>query len=158
METASSADHSKGPDQDVTIGGETNLAARLFSRLGDRQLKEIGILSGMLPVIFALCDGQSLSQKALAEYAIIEQPTMANTLMRMEREGLIERRVDLGDRRSHLISLTPVALAKVERVREIIASVNKVAMQNLKEDERILFHGLLKRIIISLQKHAVKEI
>ena len=48
----------------------------------------------------------ALSQTALARWASVEQPTMANTLNRMERDGLIVRTPDPDDRRSALISLT----------------------------------------------------
>lgn len=145
-------------NREESVGYMTNWAARLFARASDRQLKEIGISSGMLPIVFALCDGQSLSQKALAEYAAIEQATMANTLSRMEREGLIERRVDPADRRSQLISLTPSAMTNAKRVRETIFFVNAAALQDLEESERAVFLQLLKRVILSLERVSAKDV
>src|SRR5882724_11960371 len=48
------------------------------------------VAAGYLPVCFAL----AATQTALASLAAIEQPTMAATLTRMERDGLIHRRPD----------------------------------------------------------------
>ena len=70
------------------------------------------VAAGYLPVFFAL----AATQTALASLAAIEQPTMAATLTRMERDSLIHRRPDPQDGRSSLISLTPVALKKVNAV------------------------------------------
>ena len=44
-----------------------------------------------LPVLRALVHGRALSQKDLAEQARVEQPTMAEMLVRMERDGVVER-------------------------------------------------------------------
>ena len=87
----------------------TNWAARLFARAIDQRLKAIGVSSGQLPVFFALAGGKALTQKELARLAAIEQPTMASTLARMERDGLIERRPDPDDGRSSLVSLSAKA-------------------------------------------------
>ncbi|MBN9060602.1 MAG: MarR family transcriptional regulator, partial [Rhizobiales bacterium] len=107
-----------------SAGYMTNWAARLFARAIDRRLKPLGISSGQLPVFFALGGGAALSQRALTEVAAIEQPTMAATLARMERDGLVEKRPDPDDRRSTLVSLTPAAMEKARAVREAIDGVN----------------------------------
>ncbi|WP_035829953.1 MarR family winged helix-turn-helix transcriptional regulator [Kaistia adipata] len=133
-----------------SAGYMTNWAARLFARAIDRRLKPLGISSGQLPVFFALGGGAALSQKALAELAAIEQPTMAATLSRMERDGLIEKSPDPDDRRSSLISLTPVALEKAQEVREVIASVNAAALSALSPGEQEAYLGSLAKITAAL--------
>ncbi|MDJ1463839.1 MULTISPECIES: MarR family winged helix-turn-helix transcriptional regulator [Nitratireductor] len=129
----------------------TNWAARLFARAIDRNLRDIGVTSGMLPVFFALGEGAWLSQKALTKSAGIEQPTMAATLLRMERDGLIERRADPEDRRSRLIGLTPDAMEKAVRVRQAVGSVNGLALEALTDAERAHYLALLEKIVSSLQ-------
>lgn len=134
-----------------SAGYMTNWAARLFARVIDRHLKEIGVSTGMMPVFFALGGGASLSQKVLAERAAVEQPTMAATLLRMERSGLIERRPDPTDGRSQLIALTPEAMAKVTRVRQAVVAVNGVALEGFDEAERAQYLSLLQRVVQSLE-------
>lgn len=130
----------------------TNWAARLFARAIDRRLKQFGVSSGQMPVFFALGDGAALSQKVLAAIASIEQPTMAATLSRMERDGMIERRPDPRDGRSQLVALTPEAMEKALKVKEAGMSVNAVALTDLTETEREQFLELLGKVITSLEK------
>ncbi|WP_404405511.1 MarR family winged helix-turn-helix transcriptional regulator [Pelagibacterium halotolerans] len=138
-------------DRRASAGYMTNWAARLFARVVDRRLKSIGVSSGYMPVFFALGDGSALTQKALAEIAAIEQPTMAATLKRMERDGLLERRPDPADRRSALIALTPVAREKAREVQQAVRDINAAALSQLSEDERAAYLDMLARITKSLE-------
>jgi MarR family transcriptional regulator, transcriptional regulator for hemolysin len=138
-------------DRDRSAGYLTNWAARLFARLIDRRLKPFGLSSGQLPVFFALGGGAALTQKALAEVAAIEQPTMAATLLRMERDGLIERRADPHDGRSALIRLTPAALKKAPGVLQAVQVANAEALAGLKDEEQELFLKLLGGVIANLE-------
>jgi MarR family transcriptional regulator, transcriptional regulator for hemolysin len=137
-------------DRTQSPGYMTNWAARLFARAIDRKLRAIGISSGQLPVFFALGNGEALSQKALTRAAAIEQPTMAATLARMERDGLVARKPDPADKRSALISLTPTALEKLKSVREAIASVNAAAIADLDAKQREDYLVMLRSIIAAL--------
>jgi MarR family transcriptional regulator for hemolysin len=135
-----------------SAGYMTNLAARLFAREVDRKVRELGVSAGYLPVLFALADGKALTQTSLANVAAIEQPTMAATLTRMERDGLVQRRPDPDDGRSSLISLTSAAQKKVRAVEAAVSKVNERALSGLPDKERVAFMGALEAIVRSLQK------
>lgn len=139
-------------ERNQSAGYMTNWTARLFARAIDRRLKAIGVSSGQMPVFFALGDGAALTQKALAAAASIEQPTMAATLSRMERDGLIERRPAPGDGRSQLVALTPKAMEKAALVREGAAAVNKAALEALDDAERETYLRLLAKVTSSLER------
>lgn len=128
----------------------TNWAARMFARAIDKELKGSGISSGYMPIIFALANGAALPQKTLAERASIEQPTMAATLARMERDGLVGRRRNPEDGRSALFFLTPEGLEKTATVRAAGHAVNARAMRDLSEEERALYLDLLDRVVGAL--------
>lgn len=136
--------------RDKSAGYMTNWAARLFARAIDRRLKPLGLSSAHMPVMFALGDGREMSQKALAEAAAIEQPTMAATLSRMERDGLVQRRPDPGDRRAMLFSLTPQAAEKADAVHAAAVGVNERALAGLAPQERDAFLGMLARVVAGL--------
>lgn len=137
-----------------SAGYMTNWAARLFARAMDRRLKKLGLSSGQMPVFFALGDGRALSQKALTEFAAIEQPTMAATLARMERDGLVTRSPDPADGRSALISMTPMALSKAKEIKQAVADINRAALEDLEESERETFLRLLRSVVSSLERFA----
>ncbi|MBE0693083.1 MAG: winged helix-turn-helix transcriptional regulator [Aquamicrobium sp.] len=136
--------------RDKSAGYMTNWAARLFARAIDRRLKPQGLSSAHMPVMFALGDGRELPQKVLAEAAAIEQPTMAATLSRMERDGLVVRRPDPRDRRAMLFSLTPQARAKAQAVFAAAVEVNAQALSGLMPEERTAFLGMLARVVAAL--------
>ena len=134
----------------LSAGHMTSRAARLFSRVADRRLKLIGMAPGQLPVYYELAKGAQLTQKALAEAAAVEQPTMAATLSRMERDGLLNRAPDLKDKRSSLFSLTPAALGNAALVRQIIDDGNNAALAGFSDAEQAALLDMLNRIIANL--------
>lgn len=133
--------------RETSAGYMTNWAARLFARELERQLAPTGIAPAYMPVLFALADGSTLTQKELARRAAVEQPTMAATLNRMERDAMIDRHPDPGDKRSALVALTPLALGKVETVERVVSAINTLALEQLTPSERSQFLSLLARII-----------
>lgn len=131
-----------------SAGYLTNWAARLFVRAIERQLE--GGSAGPMPVFFALLSEGSLSQKDLASWASVEQPTMANTLNRMERDGLIARTPDPKDGRSALITLTAVGRQRAEQAMAAAAEVNTLAFSGLTPAERESYFELISKMIEKL--------
>jgi DNA-binding MarR family transcriptional regulator len=139
-------------DRNKSTGYMTNWAARLFARAIDVKLKPLGLSSAYMPVIFALAHGEELSQRALTEAASIEQPTMAATLARMERDGFVTKRADSNDRRSSLYSLTPGGMEMTGKVRVAGQAVNAAAMQGLSEAEHEAYLAMLDRMVANLAR------
>ena len=134
-------------DRFRSSGYMTNWTARLLARAIDTRLRPIGMSSGYMPVMFALAHGASLSQRALTEFAAIEQPTMAATLARMERDGR-----DPADGRAWLYTLSDAGTAKSVKVREAGLEVNEAALAGMTPDERETFLATLARVVANLEK------
>lgn len=139
-------------ERNASAGYLTNWAARLFARAIDKRLKALGLSSGQLPVFFALAGGVELTQKQLARTASIEQPTMAATLSRMERHGMVERRPDPRDRRSSLIRLSAAARDKIPAVMEATSAVNTEALADLTPQQREIYLDALTTVIAALSR------
>ncbi|HEV7346674.1 MAG TPA: MarR family transcriptional regulator [Devosia sp.] len=137
--------------RETSAGYLTNWAARLFARELERQLAPSGIAPAYMPVLFALADGGTLTQKDLARRAAVEQPTMAATLNRMERDAMITRRRDPGDKRSALVALTPLALGKISTVERVVSAINALALEQLEPAERDQYLALLRKVIAVLE-------
>lgn len=127
-----------------------NWAARLFAREMDDALRPFGLASGQLPVFFALADGEPLPQRELVRLAAVEQSTMAKTLARMERDGLIQRSPDPNDRRSMLISLTSSAAIRLPDIAAAVAAINAKSHLYLSVEDSELLLNLLRRVVSSL--------
>jgi MarR family transcriptional regulator for hemolysin len=132
-------------------GHLVNRLARLMNRLGEGRLKPLGFSTGQLPVLGILSDGKALPQKDLAQWAKIEQPSMAQMLARMERDGLIRRTPDPNDKRSTLISLTDEARNRLPAMHEVLTQGNAGALTGLSDDEIAMLSTLLKKVIANLE-------
>ncbi len=128
-----------------------NRAARLVSRIGESRLRALSLGVGQVPVLAALKDGAALSQKALTDIAVIEQPSMAQLLARMERDGLVGRQSDPKDGRVSLFSLTPLALGRLPEARAILAQANAAALEGLSDEERMVLIALLQRVVDNVE-------
>ncbi|MQT11503.1 MarR family winged helix-turn-helix transcriptional regulator [Segnochrobactrum spirostomi] len=129
----------------------TNFAARLFAQAIARELRPLGVSPGQLPVFFALADGSALSQKALVQAAATEQPSMAEALSRMQKDGWVQREPDPQDGRSFLYSLTPAALEKTDALLEAVRSVNATATADLTQEECAAYFSALNKIVGALK-------
>jgi MarR family transcriptional regulator, transcriptional regulator for hemolysin len=135
-----------------TPGHLISLAARGFARLSEARLKPLGFGVGHLPVLVALQDGQIGSQRDLARFARIEQPSMAQMLARMERDGLIQRVPDPADGRSSRISLTENALARLPDACAVLFQGNRDALAGFTNEETMQLVALLSRLIANLDR------
>ena len=82
----------------------------------------------------------------------MKQATIANTLARMERDGLITRKPNPEDARSRLIMLTERARALQSSSTEIAKAINQEALAVLSADEQKLFLEMAQKIILKQQK------
>lgn len=131
-----------------------NRAWRLLSRLTDARPKECGVMSGRVPILACLNHNPPMTQSALARAILIEQPTMAATLARMERDGLIERHAGPADGRSSLIRLTPAAVAKFPAVRAVLARGHEEMQAGFSPAERAAPLDLLGRVVANVEAAA----
>jgi MarR family transcriptional regulator, transcriptional regulator for hemolysin len=126
--------------------------ARGLNRVGDARLRDLGFATAQLPVLAALKDGARLPQSELCRRAKVEQPTMAQMLARMERDGLVRREPDPADGRSSRVSLTKQALARLPAGRAILQQGNKEMTQGLSAHEAKVLVQLLHRVLANVER------
>ena len=79
---------------------------------------------------------------------------MANTLSRMERDGLIRREKDPGDGRVQRIRLTERARALRDPAIASATAENEDALQALSDEESAEFISLMQKIIAARKRRA----
>ena len=106
-----------------SLGYQIGLLGRLYDRRLQDVLKEYGVAPGQFAPLVMLFEQDGLTQAELCRRINVEQPTMANTLDRMERDGLIKRQPDPKDRRRATVHLTERAnemrTAVMDRARQV---------------------------------------
>lgn len=136
--------------RDESLGYLVNLMARQFAQALAERIRPLGVVPGQFPVLLSLWEADGLTQAELYRQVRIEQATMANTLKRMERDGLVERRPAPGDRRQWHIHLTERARALTAPLMAAGHGVNARATRGFTEIERDTLDALVRRVIANL--------
>lgn len=140
-----------------TPGHLVSLAARGFARLSEARLRPLGFGVGHLPVLVALQEGRAETQRDLARFAKIEQPSMAQMLARMERDGLIRRTPSTTDGRSSQVALTRLAEQRLPEARDVLFQGNREALSGFTDQEASQLVVLLTRLIANLDRMASSD-
>jgi DNA-binding MarR family transcriptional regulator len=138
-------------DPESTAAFWINRASRTLLRHFDARLRPFGFAMSYLPVLRALAGGGSFSQTELAQAARVEQPTMAETLARMVRDGVAQREPNPNDRRGTLVSLTRRSRARLSKARDALVEADCEAMAGLTDPEKVLLRQLLERVVANLE-------
>ncbi len=127
-------------------------AARLFSQAFQARFAPHNVTPAQYPVLLHLWREDGLTQHQLCDLVGIEQPTMANTLKRMERDGLVRKVQDDNDRRKVRIRLTRRAKGLQEALDLSAEEVLSAAVAGFSAMERDGLDALLKRVIANLEQ------
>ena len=133
--------------KDQSAGYLANHMARLFARGLSARIKPLGLTTGTFPALLELWETDGQTQKQLVERLDIEQATMANTLARMERDGLIVRKKDESDGRIQRVWLTERSRSLRAPAIEAALAENADALSGLSEDEKRQFISLMQTVI-----------
>lgn len=134
-----------------SAGYLANHMARVFEQALNKRINPIGLTTGTFPALLELWETDGLTQKQLVERLNIEQATMASTLNRMQRDGLVVREKHPTDGRAQLVWLTEKAQQLREPAIEAANAVNAKALQGLNKEEKELFLALMLRVIANFQ-------
>jgi DNA-binding MarR family transcriptional regulator len=138
-------------EREQSLGYLINQAARLTHRSIRLQLGGDGVLPAYLPVMLWLLAQHGLTQADLCRLARIEQPSMAELLKRMERDGLIVRTRDVADRRQHRIALTPHARSLSERLHRWLEESNEIIRGGIPPDDLVTFSRVIGQMINNME-------
>ncbi len=144
-------------DPESTVAYWINRASRSLLRLHESRLRPLGFGMGQLPVLFALKEGDALAQKELAARARVEQPTMAEMLARMERDGVVQREPNPDDNRGNLTSLTRRSRARLPKAQAALMQGERDTMAGFGADEKEMLLTLLRRVAKNLEAEPRSE-
>jgi DNA-binding MarR family transcriptional regulator len=138
-------------DPESTPAYWINRTSKALVRRFDASLRPFEFAMSHFPVLGALADGRPRSQTELAQAAGVEQPSMAETLARMERDGIVERKPNPSDKRGSLFSVTARARARFPKAKSALLACERKVMAGFDPAERALLRELLKRVARNLE-------
>jgi len=135
---------------DDNLGYLVNRTARLMAQMFSRRLQRHGVALAQWAILLFLYAKDGQTQRELSRVVAIEPPTVARTIDRMVRDGLVRREPHPHDGRATRIRLTPRALALREELATESMAGNAVAARVLSEEEQETLKTLLRRVIDGL--------
>ena len=139
-------------DHQSSAGYVVNHMARLFFEELRKRIKHLGIVPGQFPALLALWAEDGQTQRELVDKLDIEQATMANTLNRMERDGLVTRKDHPSDGRARIVRLTKKARDIRDDAYAAANAVNAEALADLTPEERQQFLNMMHRVIRTMKQ------
>lgn len=138
-------------DRRNSLGHQVNYVARLFAQSIRTRIEPLGVVPGQLAQLLALYEQDGVTQTELCERVRIDPSTMAHTLKRMERDGLVTRKLDSTDRRRAQVLLTPRAVELRREVENAAEEVNAIALQGVDRESVEQLLGTLATLITNLE-------
>ncbi|CAN5325931.1 MarR family transcriptional regulator [soil metagenome] len=133
-----------------SLGYQVNHLARLLAQTLRARIEALGVVPGQFAQLLALYEQDGLTQAELCERVRIEQPTMAGTLNRMQRDGLIRRVPDAEDGRRARVLLTARARGLEADLVTAAREVNVSATRGLTDSQVAVFMQTLAQLIDNL--------
>lgn len=98
-------------------------------------------------ILSALEESGSCEQTTLGQAVGLDRTNTADVLVRLQKRGLIRRRVATKDRRRKVVSLTAVGQATLERIKAAAARAHDRTVQALPAEERRRFVDSLVTLV-----------
>jgi DNA-binding MarR family transcriptional regulator len=135
---------------DDNLGYLVNRTARLMAQMYSRRLQRHGVALAQWAILLFLYAKDGQTQRELSRVVAIEPPTVARTIDRMVRDGLVRREPHPHDGRATRIRLTPRALALREELATESMAGNEFAARVLSAEQQETLKTLLRRVIDGL--------
>jgi len=121
------------------------LGNHVAQRFGER-LAPLGLEQRHAGMLVRLAQNDGKSQQAIAELLGVNATRMVFLTDELEQLGLVERRRNPADRRSHALHLTEAGKAMLARIMQVTAAHEADVTATLDDAEREELTALLRRI------------
>lgn len=138
-------------EKERSAGYLANHLARLFAHRLARALAPHGLAPAQFMALLELWREEGLTQADLVTRLDVEQATLAATLARMVRDGLVTSEPHAHDRRARALRLTERARALEAPAKEAAAAVNREALAALAPQERALLVALMGKLVAGMR-------
>jgi MarR family transcriptional regulator for hemolysin len=110
------------------------------------RLKDTGLSEARWITLLRLSLLGPVAQNDLAEQIGIQGPTLVRLLDALERQGLIERRAQRGDRRIKRIHLTRKAQPVLKNITTISGRLRRELLADIAREDLATAHRVLRRV------------
>jgi DNA-binding MarR family transcriptional regulator len=140
-----------------SIANLVRLCARGFNRALQIRLAQHNIGFGQWVFLRILWRGDGLTQRELSELAALTEPTTHTALLRMEREKLVVRRNEAGNRRKQYVYLTPRGRELETTLSPLAAAVSDLSVSGVSRTDLRHLREMLVAIVENLNEDELRE-
>ncbi len=131
-----------------------SLVNRKLRAVFDARVKERGLTLSRARALFALTKKDGLNQRELADELDIETPTLVRLLDGMEKQGFIERRVEVSDRRAKQIHMTELGRTVADEILRLADEIRAEVLQGIDAAELAVTKRVVRAIADNVQSLA----
>lgn len=135
-----------------SLGLKLTVIARLIRKQFDHSTTSIGITRAQWTTISVVAGMPGTTQRGIAAILEVGEATAGRLIDRLCDEGLLERRANAADRRSHLIYLKPAADAVLQQLIVLGEVQERRAFEGLSPDDLNTLDALLDRVSDNLAR------
>ena len=128
------------------------LARKLLERVAAE-----GLSSGQPKVLEFLLEHDGCMQKEIAQACSVEAASVTSLLNKMERDGLVERRIPRDNRRVSQVWLTEAGREKAQIVGDTFAELEEIVFTGFTPDEKQTMLVMLQQIQRNLKEDGSRE-
>jgi MarR family transcriptional regulator for hemolysin len=139
------------PPGSVPIGLALTRTARVTTQAFDRAMAAAGGSSALWQVLVLVRSRQWGQQSQMAEAIGISSATLTHHLNAMERQGLVRRWREDGNRRVQRVELTDEGIALFDRLRGIAMAHDARLRSGLTEEETETLRTLLGKVAAAVE-------
>jgi DNA-binding MarR family transcriptional regulator len=97
-------------------------------------------------LVALLAESDGLTQQALGQASGMDKVTVSRAAIALAERGLVARAPNLGDKRSHLLALTPAGRALYAEVAPKALEMEARLFADFTAEERAMFRAMLERV------------
>lgn len=112
--------------------------------------KSFSLTPAQIEVLFAL-KMESMNLSTLSEITLLDSSTLVGIVDRLEKQGMIKKKVSPRDRRKNILTLSDKGKSLMARVPVFNSRALDIALENLDSREREAFVGSLEKILQGLK-------
>lgn len=124
---------------------------KLYSSMNFRKVQDLGMHPGHLHVLRTVGSREGISQREIADQLHIKPPTVAVTVRRMEKSGLIFRKESEADLRISRIFLSEKGKRIYQETEDLICKNEKTLLRGLSQDEINCLEKCLKQMMKNME-------
>lgn len=128
----------------VFLIGRLNIIHRICVH---RAAVDNGIYYGQLPILETIIEHNRCTQTELAETLQVSAPSVATSVKRMQKAGLLKKVADESDLRCNRISITEKGLEFAQHCRSAFDKVDARMFEGFSAEECKTLYGYLERLI-----------